>query len=135
MIEHILCPDTILGSFHVLYYWILSPNLEVATVIVFILFYFVLILEIRKMKLREEKSSDLPKVTQLVNVELNLISWVLKPTLVTTRVKERSWQWGIEIWNLIFKDVTYITVKRSFRRFKYCFCDLYIPECQVPRAW
>lgn len=67
-----------------------------ATVIVFILF-FVLILEIRKMKFREEKSSDLPKVTQLVSVELNLISWVLKSTLVTTHVKERSWGWGIEI--------------------------------------
>ena len=61
-----------------------------ATVIVFILF-FVVILEIRKMKFREEKSSDLPKAMQLVSVELNLISWVLKLTLVTTHVKERSW--------------------------------------------
>ena len=134
MIEHILCSGTILGSFHVLYYWILSPNLEVATVIVFILF-FVVILEIRKMKFREEKSSDLPKAMQLVSVELNLISWVLKLTLVTTHVKERSWGWGIEIWNLIFKDITYINVKRSFPRLKYCFCDLYIPECQVPSVW
>lgn len=58
------------------------------------------ILEVKKPKFREEKLSDLPKVTQLISIELdlNLSSCVPKPTLRTTHHRERRGVWeGVQI--------------------------------------